>query len=178
MSTLINFEVKSFPAARLIGKPVTGSIKPGAENPVPSLWESMMMDGTLASLTAIPELATVDPDTVGWMGEYDSATGSFTYIAGVLTKPGTPVPEGCVSRDLPACEMVIASIRGMHEGGDLYCGAHDHTWNAMKEHGYEYDYSAGGYEMEYYSHARFTVPMSKGEKTLVMDYYSPCKKIE
>lgn len=176
MATLIDFEVKLFPPVRVIGKQVTGSIKPGDENPVPRLWESMMMDGTLAFLTTMAELVTADSDTVGWMGEYDPATSCFTYIAGVLTKPGTPVPDGCVARDLPACEMAIASIRGRHEGGDLYAGAHDITWNAMKEHGYEYDSSAGGFEMEYYSHMRFAEPITKGERVVVMEFYSPCKK--
>lgn len=178
MSVLTRFETREFPAARVIGKLVVHTILPGAQNPVPGLWDAMLRDGSLDSLRKMPELATPEPDSVGWMGEFDPATKRFCYIAGVLTKPGTAVPAGCAFRDLPACLMGVGWIRGRGEGGDLYDGAHDHTAKAMKEAGYEHDTAAGGYEMEYYSHREFGIPMAKGEQELVLGYFSPCRKIQ
>ncbi|KAA1181952.1 hypothetical protein PAENI_24740 [Paenibacillus sp. B2(2019)] len=29
--------------------------------------------------------------------------------------------------------------------------------------------------MEYYSYERFTIPLERGEKELIMDFYLPCK---
>jgi len=175
MSTIFRFEVRRFPATRVIGKQVAHSARPGAPNPLPALWEAMERDGTLSFLRGLPECSTPEPDAVGWMGEYDPETMGFTYLAGILTRPGTPVPEGYAHRDIPECLMGIGWIRGRDEGGDVYQGAHDHTARAMRESGYEYDGAAGGFEMEYYSHREFGVPLASGAKELVMGYYSPCR---
>jgi hypothetical protein len=32
--------------------------------------------------------------------------------------------------------------------------------------------------MEYYSYEKFVVPIEKGEKVLVLGYYSPCKRAQ
>ena len=176
MSELIKFEVKPFAAARVIGKLVDCSLNEGADNPVPGMWESMGQDGRLDFLKNMHERATPDPDMVGWLGGYNPESNSFTYIIGVLTRPDTPVPDGYAYRDIPDCEIGIAWIQGSDDNGDIYQGAHDINAKAMQESGYEYDHSAGGFEMEYYSHARFAIPATNGEKTLVMEYYSPCRK--
>ena len=138
MSTLIGLDVRPFPATRVIGKQVACGVGEGAENPGPALWESMMKDGTLEFLVYLPDRATPDEDTVGWMGEYDPSSNTYTYIAGILARPGTQVPAGFVYRDIPACNMAIASIRGTDLHHDVYIGAHDHTARAMQERGYEY----------------------------------------
>ena len=176
MSELINFEVKPFAAARVIGRQAICPLNEGEYNPVPTMWESMKQDGSLDFLKNLPDRATPEPDTVGWMGEYNPESNSFIYIAGVLTKPAASVPEGFVYRDLPECQMGIAWVQGTGENGDVYSGAHNHCAKAVQDNGYEYDYSAGGFEMEYYSHARFVVPFENGEILLIMDYYSPCKR--
>ncbi len=178
MSTLIGFEIRAFPATRVIGKQVICGVGEDAENPGPALWESMMRDGSLEYLENLPQRATPDPDTVGWMGGYNPETNTFVYIAGILAKPDTPVPSGYVCRDIPACEMAIASIRGAGAGHDVYDGAHDHTAKAMQERGYEYDPTAGGFELEYHSHTRFVIPSERGEEFVILDYYSPCRKRE
>ena len=178
MSELVSFEVRGFDATRLIGRQLTHSVEEGVPNPIPGLWQSMQEDGTLAFLKNLPERATPDPDLVGWMGDYNPATRTFAYMAGVLAGPGTPVPAGYVSRDIPGCEMAVGWIQGSDEGGDLYTGAHDHTARAMQEHGFEYDDSKGGFEMEYYPDEKFAVPLSRGEKVLVMGYCSPCRRME
>jgi hypothetical protein len=73
--------------------------------------------------------------------------------------------------------MGVGWIQGREEDADLYAGAHEHVIQVMKEYGYEQDSSAGGYEMQYYSFHRFSVPRYIGEKILIMDYCCPCKKL-
>lgn len=177
MSKLIRFEVVPFQASRVIGKQVIHTVKSGAPNPVPRLWEGMAADGSLDELKRLPERSTVGSDTVGWMGEYNPVTQEFVYLAGVLAEPGAPVPEGYTFRDIPDCTMSIGYIEGTEEEGDLYTGASELAARARHQHGYEYDHTAGDFEMEYYSYERFTVPLERGEKRLVLDYYSPCRPI-
>jgi len=178
MSKLIKFEIKAFPATRMIGKQVACGLGEDAENPGPALWASMLTDGSLDFLLNLPQRSTLDRDTVGWMGEYNPASNSYIYIAGILAEPATPVPSGYVYRDIPACEMAIASIQGTDSDHDVYAGAHDHTAKAVQEAGYEYDPGAGGFEMEYQSHTGFTMPLARGEDIVVLNYYSPCRKRE
>lgn len=177
MSKFIKFEVKRFPATRLIGKMVRMSLGPEKGQEAVDLWSSMWQDGCMDYLENMTERLTKERYTVGWMGDYDLLGNTCVYIAGVLTKEGTTVPMGYISRDLPECLMSIGWIQGREEDGDLYKGAHDYVRQAMNEYGYEYDTAAGGYEMQYYSFQRFGVPRYVGEKILIMDYYSPCKKL-
>jgi predicted transcriptional regulator YdeE len=178
MSKLIRLEIRSFPATRVIGKQVACGLGEDTENPGTALWDTMLTEGTLEFLMNLPQRATPDRDAVGWMGEYDSTSNTYTYIAGILAEPGTPVPSGYVYRDIPACMMAIGWIQGTDSGHDIYIGAHDHIAKAMQERGYEYDPGAGGFEIEYHSHLRFSIPMARGDEFVVLDYYSPCRKRE
>lgn len=177
MSKLVRFEVKRFPAVRLIGKMVKMSLDPAGSKAGVDLWSSMWLDGSMEFLQNHPERFAKEKDTVGWMGEYDPSNNTYVYIAGVLMKAGTPVPEGFVSRDLPECLMGIGWIQGREEAADLYAGAREHVLHAMQEFGYEYDASAGGYELQYYSFLRFGVPRYIGDKILILDYCCPCRKV-
>jgi hypothetical protein len=177
MSKLIKFEVKRFPAVRLIGKKVRMSLNPEGDNAAVNLWSRMWQDGSMDFLGNIPGLLTEEKDRVGWIGDINLQDSTCEYIAGVLTKAGTSVPIGYVSRDLSECLMGVGWIQGREEDADLYAGAREYVIQAMKEYGYEYDNSAGGYEMQYYSFHRFGVPRYLGEKILIMDYYCPCKKL-
>ena len=177
MSKLIRFEVKRFPAVRLIGKMVKISLNTEGDKEAVNLCNRMWQDGSMDFLGSIPERITEEMDRVGWIGEFDYHNSTCVYIAGVLTKAGTPVPAGYVSRDLPECLTGVGWIQGRGDDADLYAGAHEHMLQAMQEYGYEYDNSAGGYEMQYYSFHRFGVPRYIGEKILIMDYYCPCKKL-
>lgn len=177
MSKLIRFEVKRVPAVRLIGKQVQMSFEPGGNKAADNLWSSMWQDGSMEFLLNNKERFTAERDTIGWMGEFDPSGSTCMYIAGVVTKAGTPVPAGYISKDLPECQMGIGWIQGREEAADLYAGAHEHMMQVMKEYGYEYDTSAGGYEMQYYSFPRFGAPRYMGEKILVLDYCCPCKKL-
>jgi hypothetical protein len=175
LSIIFKYEVRRFPATRVIGRLVTHTIKAGAPNPVPGLWEAMSKDGSVNMLDRLPGKLPPERDTVGWMGEYDPATQGFTYIAGVLACPGTAVPEGYACRDVPECLMGIGWIRGRDEGEDLYYRAHEHTERVMKQAGLEVDEAAGGYSMEYYSYEHFGAPLAAGQKEIVLGYYLPCK---
>ncbi len=177
MSKLIRFEVKRFPAVRLIGKEVRMSLNPEGDNAAVNLWSRMWQDGSMNFLGSIPERLKEERDTVGWIGDFDYPGNTCVYIAGVLTKAGTSVPAGYVSRDLPECLIGVGWLQGREDEADLYIGAHEHVIQAMIEYGYERDFSAGEYEMQYYSFHRFGAPRYMGEKILIMDYYCPCKQI-
>jgi predicted transcriptional regulator YdeE len=174
MVHLVELEVVTFAAARVIGKEVRHTIRPGVENPIPRMWDTIVHDGTIAMLTGLPGCVASDPDTVGWMGEYDPATQEFVYIAGVLTAPGTPVPDGFSFRDLAACQMAIGWIQGP-DGPELYTQAHDLVEEAMQAEGYVYDEAAGGWEIEYYAYQKFMAPLEQDIDHVVLGYYSPCK---
>lgn len=177
MSKLIKFEVKKFPAVRLIGKAVQISLNAEGNAAAANLWGSMWQDGSMELLQNMTGRYTKEKDTVGWRGDYDTLSDTCSYIAGVLAIAGTPVPAGYVSKDLPECFMSIGWIQGLEEQGDLYAKANEHVMEQMKEYGYEIDKSAGDYQMEYYSFYRFGAPRYLGERVLIMDYYCPCKKL-
>jgi predicted transcriptional regulator YdeE len=177
---LVNFSVKSFPKTRVIGKSVVQMLDVGIDDPViTDLWESMKQDGSLDFLINLPNRTTREADSVGWMGDFQPGTDRFTYLAGVLVVPDTPVPEGYVYRDIPACEMAVAWLQGTEgpDGGDLFANASDNMGKAMQAHGYEFDGTNGLFEIEYYSYERFRVPEKRGEQPL-LDFYSPCKKAD
>jgi hypothetical protein len=69
----IGFEIRRFPATRVIGKQVICGLGEGSENPGSALWESMLNDGSLEFLMNLPQRATPDRVSVGWIGEYDPA---------------------------------------------------------------------------------------------------------
>jgi len=177
---LVEFSVESFPKTRVIGKSVT--VKTDIEfgdRTIESLWESMAQDGSLDFLTALPEVATPAGDTVGWMGDYHPGDATFTYLAGVLVAPDTPIPAGYVYRDIEACEMAVGWLQETDgdEGGNIHANASEHIGKAVKEHGYEYDGSHSYIEMEYQSYERYHIPEGRGEH-VTLDFYSPCKKTE
>lgn len=175
MTKLIKFEVKNFTKARVIGKEVIHILSPDEQNPIPTLWDKMFKDGSFEFLKNLSDSEN-NQDLVGWMGDYNPATKEFIYIAGVLAKPSTSVPEGYAYRDIPDCQMGIAWIQGEEKNGDIYNNASELTAKAKNENGYEYDSSAGNFVMEYYSYERYGLPLKKGENEVILDYYSPCKK--
>ena len=177
-SRLVKFEVVTFPKARVIGKSVIVKLDVGIDDPtITDLLESMSRDGSFDFLLKLPDRITKNPDRVGWMGDYNPGDKQYTYLAGVLVKPDSPVPDGFVSRDIAQCQMAIGWIQEIDgdEGGDMFATQHDHIAKGMKENGYEYDGSNGFFEMEYYSYERFTLPKERGGK-VGLDFYSPCKK--
>jgi hypothetical protein len=171
MATLINLQFTVFKAARVIGKMIFGQVKP-ENNPLPAFWDQCINDGTFTTLKNMKEYLVI-PDYVGWMGEYDPATGRFCYIVGMLMKPEAPVPTGYVCRDLPECTMGIAWVKGREDNGEIYFEGMNLTLAALEEKGYRYDNTAG-YSIGVYDYERFVIPMQQGVKEVILDYYVPC----
>lgn len=171
MQSKITFEVQNFKAVRIIGKEVVV----GKKNPSVELWETFLKDGTNEFLQSLPERVSPLGDTVGWMGDYNPKTREFVYIAGIFTKPDTPVPEGFSYRDIPDCLMGIGWIEG--KTSELQKGAHVKTEKIMRDNGYEPDYSVVGISLEYYSYEKYAKFEDNGENTFTFGYYLPCKKI-
>ncbi len=179
-SKLVHFTVQSFPKMRVIGKTVRVKEPAELDDPtITDLLQAMANDGSFDFLQTLPGQIAQTADTVGWMGDFQPGAVEYTYLAGVLFHPGTPVPEGFVARDIDACDMAVGWIQGTtgEEGGDMFASASGHVQRAVKEHGYEYDGSHGLFEMEYYSYDRFRLPQERGEQP-ILDFYSPCKKAE
>jgi predicted transcriptional regulator YdeE len=178
-SRLIDFEIRPFSKARVIGKSTIVELDyEGSDDPtIPDLWTEMEDNGSLDILLSLPDRITEALDTVGWMGEYNPDNQEFTYLAGVLVKHDTDVPDGFEYRDIVDCEMAISRIQETDdaEGGNIHGEASSHTSKAKTENGYEYDGSKGGFEMEYMSYERCRLPEKRGEK-VILDFYSPSKK--
>jgi len=176
---LVQFKVDTYPKMRVIGKSVSlvhGSVKPD-DRYIEDLWESMAQDGSFDVLARLPGRVGPQGDMVGWMGDFHPPDMHFTYLAGALFEPDVEAPEGFISRDIEAGEMAVSRMQGTDgpEGGDMHIDASAINGRAMAEHGYEFDGSRGGYEMEYQSHELFYVPLERGEQP-TLDFYSPCRR--
>ena len=173
---IINFSVQQFPGARVIGRTVRTKDKVDIDDvTITDVLDAMRRDGSNDRLFALPGRLTEAKDTVGWMGDWKPGDEFFTYLAGVLFQPGTPIPEGFEARDIVPCQVAVGWITET-EGGDMFGNASGLLGEAKKAHGYEYDGDAGMFEMEYYSDERFNAPIARGEPP-VLDFYSPCKKV-
>jgi hypothetical protein len=176
---LVAFKVERFPKMRVIGKGVT-LIEGGVtleDTTIQDLWAGMAEGGSLDVLAQLPGRVGPQGDLVGWMGDFHPPDMHFTYLAGALFEADVQAPEGFISRDIEAGEMAVSRLQGTEgpEGGDLHADASNVNGQAMAAHGYEYDWSRGGYEMEYQSYERFYAPLERGEQP-ALDFYSPCKK--
>ena len=174
-SKVVNFQVVQFEPARVIGKTVRVATDAGIDdNAITDLWANMAKDGSLDALFAL----NPSRDTAGWMGDFIPGAPQYTYLAGVLIAPDTPVPAGFESRDIEACDMAVASIQRTDddEGGDMFANGSALTNGAMAERGYEYDPSHGLFEMEVYTHDKFRAPAERGEAS-ILDFCSPCKRM-
>jgi len=170
-SRLIDFKVTRFPGARVIGKSVRVREPCEAEDrTVNDLLDEMRQGGHYDFLFAQPGRFAPARDTVGWQGDYKPGQAYYTYLVGVLFKPGTTVPNGYEYRDIARCTMAVAQIQGFEgeEGGDLFATASEKLAQARDARGYKYDGAQGMFEMEYY-------PEEHGEP-FVLYFYSPCKK--
>lgn len=164
MAILGKLEMMELPAVRMIGKPV---INGGGDNPVPALWEKCFEENTLEVLE---KGSPVVDYYIGWMGEFNRETGTFTYIAGMLMPAGTKVPEGFDYRDLRPCLIGNGYINGSFANGEVFCHSHDLTVGGILEHGYEPDYSYG------WSAEAYDRSLSFDAEEGTINYLCPCKK--
>jgi len=136
MAVLGKMEFFNLPPVRMIGKEVAHGYNCG--NPVPELWDKCHQDGTLKVLESLsPEMAYY----IGWMGDYNSETKRFVYIAGMFMPANTPVPDGFQYRDISACMVGMGFINGNIM--DAIPRQHDLTVEGIKANGYTVDSSQG-----------------------------------
>ncbi len=172
MAKLIQLEIKELGDWCVAGRPMQSQM--GGENPIPAFWDACFADGTFAKLEALGE-QVLCPDYVGFMTDWMGGDGKFTYIVGMMMKPGFSLPregyEGFVSRPVAACTAAIGYIQGASTG-DVCMNAHELTNAALEEKGYTFDGST--WCMELYNCPRFTTPDESGQ--IILDYYAPCQK--
>lgn len=162
MAVLGKMEFFNLPPVRMIGKEV---IHEEGGNPVPELWERCFKENTLNVLeTLSPEMDYY----IGWMGDYNSDTGRFAYIAGCFMPASTPVPDGFQYRDLSACMVGMGYINGNLEL-DVFPRLHDLTVGGIESNGYAPDYSQG------WSAEVYPRDLSFETTEGTVNYICPCK---
>ena len=172
MAKLIQLEIKELGEWCVAGKPIQSQL--GMVNPIPAFWDTCFADGTFAKLEALGE-QVLCPDYVGFMTDWVGGDGPFTYIVGMMMKPGLSLPqegyEGFVSRSVAASTAAIGYIQG-DSTPDVCMNAHELTSAALEEKGF----ILGGSDwcMELYNCPRFTTPDENGQ--IILDYYAPCHK--
>ena len=171
MAKVTKIVFEPFGPTKIVGKEMR--TKPMTQS-IPALWGRCFTDGTYDRLVEMKEHIPTDisNDYIGYMRDFDSGDGSFTYLVGMFMKPDTPVPDGYAAYGIPACTLAKAWIEG--EEYDIYSNAHALTVDAIRKQGYEPDWQAF-FQCEVYTDERLGVPKSKGEKVLTLDFYLPCK---
>ena len=169
MAEFQKVQFRNFNGAKLVGISAVHSIRTDATNPIPGLWEKCFSEN---AFDVLKNSRPVNDSYVGWMGEFDNATGRFTYIAGMLLPVDATVPEGYESRNLSPCRIGVGWVKG--KAPDIYINAHTLTETGIEDSVYEIDPSQG-YSMEVYHPKRFTEAMEKGRKEVILDYWIPVK---
>ncbi len=169
MSKLIQLEIRELGAWCVAGKEIR--VEMGGENPIPAFWDACFADGTFSTLEAQKDWVLC-PDYVGFMTDWQESSNTFTYVCGMMMKPGCPVPGGgFVSRPVAASSAAVGWIQGA-DTQDVCMQAHEYTNKALEEKGYTCE--GFSWSMELYNCPRFTTPDAQGQITL--DYYIPCRK--
>ena len=169
---LVKFEFVEQPEVVVVGKAIRFNLDAAkADDNPPALWTRCFADGTFTTLEALADFVH-NPAYVGLMTGYDPETGSFDYIAGMIMKPGVPVPENFVSRTLAPARVAVGWIQGKNDHHPaIYQNAHRLTDAAMTAQGATPDFNAG-WSMEVYT-CRFAEPDADG--FIILDYYLPCE---
>ena len=169
MAELVKFEIKDFPETKLIGKELRYGMEllMKGDNRIPAFWGSCFNDSTFLHLEVQKDYVTED-SYVGAMLDWDKGDGDFSYICGMLMKDGATVPEGYVSRVLPASRVAVGWIRGT-DTVDVCGAAHAMTEGRLREDGFSNDKMA--WCMEVYNCPRYTTPDADGK--IILDYYIP-----
>ncbi|MEO3945968.1 AraC family transcriptional regulator [Gorillibacterium sp. CAU 1737] len=167
VAMLGKIEFLDLPAVRMIGKKVINGAGDNPDNPVPALWATCFEENAFEPLER--SFPVVDR-YVGWMGEYDQETNTFTYLAGMLLPAGSAVPEGFDYRDLAPCRVGDGYINGSFANGDVFCHAHELTVGGILENGHEPDYSQG------WSAEVYPKDLSFEAEEGTIHYFCPCRK--
>ncbi|NLG24144.1 MAG: GyrI-like domain-containing protein [Clostridiales bacterium] len=167
VSELIHFEVLDLPAMAVVGKAIHPP-ESMQDNPIPAFWGQCFSEGVFAALEQLQDFV-LDPSYVGFMCDWNAPDGTFTYICGMMMKPGCPVPDGYVSRPVPPSKVAIGWVRGPEQ--DNYAVAHELTLAALQKAGHRAD-EAAMWCAEVYNCPRFTTKQDNGD--VILDYYIPC----
>ena len=169
MAELVSFEVREFPEITLVGKELRYSMERlmKGENRIPAFWDACFSDNTLMRLEVQKDFI-YDDAYVGVMLDWDKGDGDFSYVCGMLMTDGVVVPEGDMSRVLPASKVAVGWIRGT-DTMDVSSAAHVLTETRLKEAGYTDEKM--NWCMELYNCPRFTTPDADGK--IILDYYIP-----
>ncbi|WP_105618932.1 GyrI-like domain-containing protein [Vallitalea okinawensis] len=181
MATLSKIEFVQFGPYKIVGKEMRTKIV--EVNPIyqteyqtiPSLWQQCFSDGTYDVLLNMRDYIPreISSNFVGYMRDFCEEDGTFTYLVGMFMNTDIPVPEGYSSYDIPAGTIAKAWIEG--EEYDIYPNTYRLTVDAVKQNGYDVDWS-NYYSCEVYTEQRFGIPKNNGQKTVILDYYLPVIK--
>lgn len=173
---VIQFAIVKFNAARVIGKSVVQSLGAAEDDlTIPNLWDNLLSSGKMGILFDLNGLVN-EWDRIGWGGDVDPQSGVYTYLAGVLTEAGTPVPKGFEYKDIPEGIMAYAQLEEKGKDGvSVTSCASELVAREAARYGYVYDGARGSFELEYYARERFEGRLKQG-KPVILDYFSPCKK--
>ena len=169
MSQLIHFEIKELPTVHLVGKEIRYSEEAHmkGDNRIPGLWDQCFSEGIFAQLESQADYL-YDDSYVGVMLDWDKGDGNFSYVCGMLMKPGVSVPEGFICHTLEAAKAAVGWIRGK-DTADVCSTAHAMTEERLKAEGHNCQQMR--WCMELYNCPRFTTPDENGD--IILDYYIP-----
>lgn len=169
MGKLIRLETKELPGLVVVGKELRYSMEAlmKGDNRIGAFWGACFSEGVMEPLEAQPEYV-YDESYVGIMLDWDKGDGDFSYIVGMLMKPGAVVPGGYVSRELAKGTAAVGFIQGK-DTPDVCGNAHEETEKALREAGHSN--AQMRWCMELYNCPRFTTPDEDGR--IILDYYIP-----
>lgn len=172
MVKIIKTEINQLPEVFVVGKKITVKMPNKPEiNPIPALWDTCFSDNTFDYLMKYRDLLFNDA-YVGWMSDFSSDNGTFTYICGMLMKSDNlSLDDGFVSRKIEPVTVGIGWIQGSTVP-EICFAAHSLVEKAVQEKGYSCNHAT--WCMEVYNCPRFTQPDENGE--IILDYYVPCIK--
>jgi len=176
---IVNAVKEHFPALRFIGKRYTNADRDagGGFGEKHHEWQQNACCAQLAPLgisTAVENgllgLMTFRADHLDHPGEENG----FAYWIGCLFPPGTSVPDGFSSLDLPESDVGVAWIRGDDRNGEIF-GNEPHTasYYALRDKGWgNLNENAGGGKtlvfFERYNDRRFTT--RDAQDKVIVDY--------
>ena len=161
---LINFSIKTLINVRIIGKEIRCKAGHPDGNPIPAFWGECFKDGTIENLKAYPD--QLYPDVLlGWIGDFNPADNTFSYIIGILTKAVTNTLKNMTVIDIPNTRFGVGAIKGTEPA--VYMAAHNLTEAEIKKNNLQIDYSPG-YEIEWYGE-----DFCKNEDYKIIDLYVP-----
>ena len=169
MGKLVKFDIRDMPDILLVGKDIRHSMaeQMKGNNPLPGFWDKCFTEDVFKALEAQANYV-FDDAYVGVMADWATGDGCFSYIVGMLMKPGAQVPSGYICRELKAEKVGIGWIQGK-DVSDVCSNAHELTEQRLKSDGHSCANMA--WCMELYNCPRFTTPDENGE--IILDYYIP-----